>query len=90
MGKWKVVHIFSRFVPNEGKVLKLGESETQLFSDLNKSKDFYKKNVCGKVTVISYTYLFKKTSEFRPDLKLSNSNFPSFLQFCLEPSWFHS
>ena len=43
MGKWKVVHIFSRFIPNEGKVLKLGESETQLFSDLNKSKDFYKK-----------------------------------------------
>ena len=41
MGKWKVVHIFSRFVPNEGKVLKLGESKTQLFSDLNKSKDFF-------------------------------------------------
>ena len=66
MGKWKVVHIFSRFVPNEGKVLKLGESETQLFSDLNKSKDFYKKNVCGKVTVISYTYLFKKNFRVPP------------------------
>ena len=42
MGKWKVVHIFSRFVQNEGKVLKLGESETQLFSDLNKSKEILK------------------------------------------------
>ena len=37
-----VVHIFSRVVWNKGKVLKLGESETQLFSDLNKSKEILK------------------------------------------------
>ena len=48
MGKWKVVHIPSRFVQNEGKVFKLGESETQIFSDLNKSKEIFK-NVSGTV-----------------------------------------
>ena len=37
-----VVHIFSRVVWNKGKVLKLGESETQLFFDLDKSKEILK------------------------------------------------